>query len=151
MTLYGSKSSSIIEPYTEPKSELFSEPYTEPKSEHLFKQETNKQETSKKPGPETSGNAQLIVDCLNRVAGTHYKANTSKTKSLIQARMNEGFSLEDFYTVIDKKVREWGKDGEMCKFLRPETLFGTKFESYLNQLDVPRGKDDDYLSEGGFV
>ena len=46
--------------------------------------------------------------------------------------MNEKFTVDDFKTVIDKKSREWlGTDME--KYLRPETLFGTKFESYLNQ------------------
>ena len=47
--------------------------------------------------------------------------------------MNEGFKEEDFYTVIDKKSAEWLSDSKMSKYLRPETLFGTKFEAYLNQ------------------
>jgi hypothetical protein len=43
----------------------------------------------------------------------------------------KGFSLSDFQTVIDKKVSEW-KGTDMEQYLRPSTLFGTKFESYLN-------------------
>jgi hypothetical protein len=47
--------------------------------------------------------------------------------------------------VIDNKVSEW-KNTEMAKFIRPETLFGTKFESYLNQ---KKGKtlDVDWLKD----
>ena len=73
-----------------------------------------------------------IIDYLNMVCGTNYKSSTPKTRKQIKARMSEGFSEKDFYTVIDKKSKEWfGTDME--KYLRPETLFGTKFESYLNQ------------------
>lgn len=76
--------------------------------------------------------AKTVIDHLNERAGTHYRHNTGKTKTLIRARLNEGFSVEDFRIVIDKKCDEWlGTD--MQKFLRPETLFGTKFEGYLNQ------------------
>ena len=72
-----------------------------------------------------------IVDYLNQKAGTKYKASSKKTKSCIHARLSEGFTLEDFKTVIDKKCAEWiGTDFQ--QYLRPETLFGTKFESYLN-------------------
>jgi len=48
--------------------------------------------------------------------------------------------LEDFKTVIDKKCVEWMNDEKMEKFLRPVTLFGPKFESYLNQLSVKAGR-----------
>ena len=72
-----------------------------------------------------------IVEHLNKSASTKYKSTTTKTQNLIKARAEEGFTLEDFITVIDKKVAEW-KNSDMEKYLRPETLFGTKFESYLN-------------------
>lgn len=72
-----------------------------------------------------------VIEYLNQKAGTKYKASSKKTQSLIHARTAEGFTLDDFKTVIDKKCAEWiGSDME--KFLRPETLFGTKFEGYLN-------------------
>lgn len=73
-----------------------------------------------------------IIDYLNLKANTNYKYTTSKTQTLIKARYNEGFIIDDFKRVIDNKTSEW-KDTEMEKYLRPETLFGTKFESYLNQ------------------
>ena len=72
-----------------------------------------------------------VIQHLNEKAGTRYKPSSSKTKTCIHARLAEGFTLADFYTVIDKKCAEWiGTEWE--KFLRPETLFGTKFEGYLN-------------------
>lgn len=76
-----------------------------------------------------------VVDYLNLVCKTSYRASGTATQRLIKARLNEGFVLDDFKQVINKKAAEWGKDPKMCKFLRPETLFGTKFESYLNQKD----------------
>jgi uncharacterized phage protein (TIGR02220 family)/predicted phage replisome organizer len=72
-----------------------------------------------------------IVSYLNEKAGTNFKATTAKTKSAINARLAEGFKVEDFKTVIDKKCAEW-IGTELQKYLRPETLFGTKFEGYLN-------------------
>ena len=72
-----------------------------------------------------------IISYLNDKAGTNYRSSSKKTKSSIHARLEEGFTLDDFKIVIDKKTAEWmGTEWE--KFLRPETLFGTKFESYLN-------------------
>ena len=47
--------------------------------------------------------------------------------------MNEGYTLDDFIAVIDKKTDEWLDNEEFSKYLCPETLFGTKFEKYLNQ------------------
>ena len=76
-----------------------------------------------------------IIDYLNSICGTKYKYSTPKTQKQIHARLEEGFTEEDFRTVIDKKSKEWfGTDME--KYLRPETLFGTKFEGYLNQKEV---------------
>lgn len=72
-----------------------------------------------------------IVEYLNGKTGASYKSTTKKTKACIHARLQEGFTVDDFKTVIDKKCEEW-KGTEFEQYLRPETLFGTKFESYLN-------------------
>ncbi|WP_338472718.1 conserved phage C-terminal domain-containing protein [Niallia sp. XMNu-256] len=74
-----------------------------------------------------------IITCLNNQTNSRYKVNSRKTKELIQARFNEGFQMDDFKRVIEIKTEEWRNDPVWCKYLRPETLFGTKFESYLNQ------------------
>lgn len=73
-----------------------------------------------------------IISYLNEVTGSRYKYNTDKTKKAVHARLAEGFTVDDFKTVIDKKFDDW-KGTEWEKYLRPETLFGTKFEGYLNQ------------------
>lgn len=83
-----------------------------------------------------------IINYLNNSANKNYRSSTKKTKGLIQARWNEGFRLNDFKKVIDIKVTEWINDQNMQKYIRPETLFGTKFESYLNQQSPgPTGYD----------
>lgn len=72
-----------------------------------------------------------VIAHLNEKAGTRYKHSTKKTRDCIHARVAEGFTLDDFITVIDKKCDEWiGTEWE--KYLRPETLFSPKFEGYLN-------------------
>lgn len=78
-----------------------------------------------------------IVNYLNEKAGTKYKASTKKTQTCIHARLAEGFTEEDFKRVIDNKCAGWiGTEWE--KFIRPETLFGTKFEGYLNEKPVKK-------------
>ena len=73
-----------------------------------------------------------IVEYMNMRLGTNYKPTTKATVDGIKARLKEGFTVDDFKTVIDKKCVEWmGTDME--KYLRPQTLFGNKFETYLNQ------------------
>ena len=77
-----------------------------------------------------------VIDYLNekteRTGKEKYSSTSPKTQTLIKARLREKYELEDFKIVIDKKCKEWlGTDME--KYLRPETLFGNKFESYLKQ------------------
>ena len=91
-----------------------------------------------------------IIDYLNTLAGTNYRASSKKTQQLIKARINEGYTLEDFKVVIKNKTREWLNDSKMNAYLRPETLFGTKFEGYLNQNKNIKEKsnDDNFVEEG---
>ena len=74
-----------------------------------------------------------IIKYLNAKAKTNYRPSSRKTKDMVRARLNEGFEVTDFKTVIDNKVKDWLNDPAMVKYLRPETLFSNKFESYLNQ------------------
>jgi predicted phage replisome organizer/uncharacterized phage protein (TIGR02220 family) len=76
-----------------------------------------------------------IVAFLNSTLGSCYKSNSKKTATHIIARLREGFTVDNFKTVILKKCAEWSADSKMSAYLRPETLFGTKFEGYLNQPD----------------
>lgn len=73
-----------------------------------------------------------IIAYLNEKADLSFKHTTKATQTHIRARWNEGFRLEDFQKAIDAKVLEWsGTDN--AKYLRPETLFGTKMEGYVQQ------------------
>lgn len=80
----------------------------------------------------TKKNIESIVNYLNEKAGTKYRSTTGSTINVIKARLNEKFMVDDFMTVIDKKTEQW-KGTNMEEYLRPQTLFGSKFESYLNQ------------------
>lgn len=97
---------------------------------------------------------QEIIDYLNLRTGKNYRVTNDVRKS-INARYQEKFTLEDFKTVIDKKCVEWIDDPKMNKYLQPSTLFGTKFQNYLNQevskpktnnpfMDALRDNDDTY-------
>ena len=72
------------------------------------------------------------INYLNEKTGKNYKYNTPNTVKHLQARINEGYNDWDFMDVVDIKCDEWlGTDME--KYLRPDTLFGSKFENYINQ------------------
>ena len=81
-----------------------------------------------------------IIDYLNEKAGKRYKSSNGNIK-WISARLNDGFVLEDFKKVIDIKTAKWKGDIKWDKFLRPETLFGNKFDGYLNEKDITNTKE----------
>lgn len=83
------------------------------------------------------GQVRAVVSYLNSQCGKHFRATAAATTKPIRARLREGYTVEDLKRVIDLKSAEWlGKkasDGrDMTQYLRPETLFGSKFEGYLN-------------------
>ena len=85
----------------------------------------------------------IPIAYLNQVANKRYKF-VDKTKRLLLARFKEGYTLEDFKQVIDIKTAEWKDSPEFSKYLRPETLFGSKFDGYLNQKHKTiKGKSED--------
>ena len=92
-------------------------------------------DTEKKKEPEELIPFQKIINHLNDKTGKAFRPTTPKTRQIIQARWREGFRLADFESVIDTKTDQWRGDPKMVEYLRPETLFGTKFEAYLNQGD----------------
>lgn len=88
-----------------------------------------------------------IVSYLNEKIGSRYRPGTEATKKHINARLNEGFTVDDCKTVIDIKADEWLGNKDMKKYLRPQTLFGTNFESYLNQQTPSKKKTPSIDSE----
>ncbi|MEG0256456.1 phage replisome organizer N-terminal domain-containing protein [Vagococcus sp.] len=89
-----------------------------------------------------------IIDYLNLKAGKKFKT-TDKHKTLIRARWNEGQKLEDFKQVIDNKVHDAENPRDLfdAKYLQPSTLFGTKFDQYLNQ--VPKTEEKEVIYDDG--
>ena len=78
-----------------------------------------------------SDDVKTVIDYLNQKNGTSYRASSKKNKSLINARFSEGYSVDDFKKVIDIKTDEWSET-DMAKFIRPETLFGNKFDGAMD-------------------
>lgn len=75
-----------------------------------------------------------ILSYLNEKTGKNYSHKSEANKKLINGRMNEGRTVEDFKRVIDVKCEEWLQDEKMSQYLRPATLFSQKnFENYVNQ------------------
>ena len=84
-----------------------------------------------------------IISYLNEKTGKKLRWDVKSNQKEIKARFNEGYTLDDFKTVIDKKYNEWGRKPtkeelqrgikDMRIYLRPKTLFGSNFDVYLNQ------------------
>ena len=120
------------------KQQLFNNNVTN-KSEQLQQVEGGKQQQSNnnvttlsKKKEKDNNIYSLVIDYLNKKANTNYRASTKNTQSFINARVSEGYTVEDFKKVIDSKSKEW-LNTDFEKYLRPATLFGTKFENYLNE------------------
>lgn len=115
---------------------------------HGFKPDTNNPST-KDPSIKNIKNtvsfqktAFEIIEYLNLKTEKNFKSTTKATTRLIKARLNEGFTVEDFKTVIDNMKSRW-TGTKFQQYLVPTTLFGNKFETYLNQ-----GKEEHV--DGGF-
>lgn len=113
------------------------EPDPTPEPEEKENSEFTKKTSDSKKSKTTSKTEDIpydrVIKYLNAKAGTNYRATNKATQRLIKARFNEGMTTKDFKKVIDNKCDDWVKDPKMCEYLRPATLFGSKFESYLNQ------------------
>lgn len=113
------------------------EPDPTPEPEEKENSEFTKKTSDSKKSKTTSKTDDIpydrVIKYLNAKAGTNYRATNKATQRLIKARFNEGMTTKDFKKVIDNKCNDWVKDPKMHEYLRPVTLFGSKFESYLNQ------------------
>lgn len=96
-----------------------------------------KQAPNPNPYPNPNPNIKDILSFLNDKTGRHFR-ESKETERLINARLDEGYTVDDFKTVIEKKVKAWKNDPKMHEFLRPSTLFApSHFDEYLN---APEGK-----------
>ena len=112
---------------------------------HVTKRHINTlgENTRDKKAPYTPQIAQ-IVERLNERTGCDYRPTTAETVKAVSGRLSEGYTVEDFFAVIDSKSSEWGSDPKMRKYLTPQTLFRqSNFERYVNASKVsPRGGVD---------
>jgi len=76
-------------------------------------------------------NTEEVLNDFNLVMGAHYR-NGRTTQDLVNIRIKDGFSVEDFKVVHRKMLKKWGADDKMSQYLRPKTLYSDKFEGYLN-------------------
>jgi uncharacterized phage protein (TIGR02220 family) len=100
--------------------------------------------------PEIKDCSSQIIDFLNEQIGSNYRKESKTTIKFIKARLAEGYKLEDFKRVILNKKRSW-LNSQMQAYLRPQTLFGSNFEAYLNESDPElelAEKLNDLLAQG---
>lgn len=125
---------------TNTNTEQFQLPVSEPEPQPLLS-EPQAPAQPKEPDP-----TEEVINHLNQRAGTHYKGTTANTRKLIKARLKEGFTVDEIKLVIDKKCADWLHNPAMVEYLRPETLFGNKFESYLNAKVMPQTNPHAYTN-----
>lgn len=124
------KLSRVVNLLTDPTKNINS-PYLEYCEESNTGSVIHKSNTYNVGQPDNTPPYKSIIEYLNKKTNKNFKYSTSKTKHLINQLWSDGFRINDFKKVIDFKAQEWlGTDMDL--YLRPETLFGSKFESYLN-------------------
>lgn len=82
--------------------------------------------------PKIIDEVEQIINYLNHKTNKRYTTTNKTSIKDIQARLKEGYTLEDFKYVIDVKAQKW-LNTNMEDYLRPQTLFGNKFNSYINE------------------
>lgn len=117
-----------------PIKETFNTPIKE-----IFKENT----TSKNTTSINNSIYSQVIEYLNFKTGKGFRLVPGNLTG-IKARVNEGYTLEDFKKVIDNKCIEW-LDTDMAQYLRPQTLFGTKFDNYLNAKVMPKKSNNAFL------
>ena len=74
----------------------------------------------------------FIINYLNEKTNKKFKIAKSNTQ-FINARLDDGYTVEDFVRVIDLKTKQW-LNTQHDKYLRPSTLFNAeKMEAYVNE------------------
>lgn len=134
--VYKEGSKEILNRYLRILNDPIKENFNTPIKENFKENNTSINNTSNIPYVE-------IIEYLNQKTGKRFRHDTKKTRSLIRARWNEGFRLDDFKQVIDICTAEWkgktfsnGQPGD--NYLQPSTLFNGKFEERLNWVNTKR-------------
>jgi uncharacterized phage protein (TIGR02220 family) len=85
-------------------------------------------QTEKKDGDDDAI-AKTAIDYLNERTGRHFKHAQTHFKH-VNARLREGFTIDDLRLIVDFKTAQWRDDPKMSQYLRPATLFGPKADGY---------------------
>lgn len=110
-----------------------------------YKQRVQGGKTAEPSVGKPDAEAAQIIEYLNQKAGRQYRTNSKTALRLINARKHDGYSLADFKHVIDVKSAKWRNDPKMSEYLRPRTLFGTKFEDYVTE-QLPQTDADSFAN-----
>ena len=98
----------------------------------LEKVQTNKIDINDTDNNDIKSICQEVITYLNQVTKKNFNKNTASHHKYIKARLKEGYKLKDFKHVVNVMAATWiGTDYE--RYLQPQTLFGNKFDSYLNR------------------
>lgn len=125
--------------------------HTSPKYNNLIEHKNRTNNINKGPAKKAEPKEppyKEIIDYLNQKTKAHYKASSKVNQRLIKARFKEGYTLEDFKTVINNKAFEW-QHSDMWKYMRPSTLFGAHFDDYLNENKLKKSVGTVYRNNQG--
>jgi len=106
-----------------------------------------KQVSNSSQSNELNNAIDYVIDKLNESANANFRKTTKGTRTLIRARLKEGFRLEDFESVINHKCNDWLNKKDFAQYLRPATLFGSKFESYLMATKQSNNSNNQIINE----
>ena len=88
--------------------------------------------------------AKEVLEKINLAIGTKFRPVVANLR-FIQARLDEGATVEEIVGVAKLKKSEWKDDPVMRKYIRIETLYNaTKFQSYLAELDEAKERASIY-------
>jgi len=80
--------------------------------------------------PTHESNSFKVLELINQLTGVKYTLKAHGRN--INARLKDGYSLQDLLSVVTHKTQKWLHEPEMSQYLRPSTLFSTgKFPGYL--------------------
>ena len=108
---------------------------------------TDSNQTNNKPNK--TNIVKEVLDDLNQLTGKNFRHTTKDYVKTINARLNEGYKVEDFKKVNKSKFEEW-RNTEYAIYLRPATLYcAKKFDTYLNT-DNQKKSNFSHIDEDSF-
>ncbi len=114
--------------------------HTETELSHAETQKMSAESTQKKVNKKKVKETNIYVEIigyLNQKTGKKYSPKSAAKQKLINGRIEEGRTVDDFKTVIDTKYSHWHDNPKMSEYLRPDTLFRvSNFDRYLNEKPI---------------